>query len=77
MSVLGALSLLSVLGGLVATTLMWSHDHPHSLWSLWSLMDLGAFGLMAAGLRYVDRKLATAPAETRLSSVLAEPTRMR
>jgi hypothetical protein len=71
------LSLLSLLGGLVSVVLMWSHSHPHETWSLWTLTDLGAVGLMVAGLRLVNRRADEAPPAACMSAILAESTRMQ
>ncbi len=75
MSALRTLSLLSVLGGVVSAALMWSHGHPHDMWSLWTLSDLAAIGLMVAGLRFANRRVSAEPPAASVSTLLAESRR--
>ncbi|GAA0533833.1 hypothetical protein GCM10011581_07310 [Saccharopolyspora subtropica] len=72
MTVLRMLAVLSVLGGVVSSAVVWSHGHPHDVWSPWTLLDLVAAGAMLAGLRYVNRLISAEPPAARLAAVLAE-----
>ncbi|WP_433870943.1 hypothetical protein [Saccharopolyspora sp. CA-218241] len=77
MSALRTVALISVLGGLVATVLLWSHSHPHEIWSVWSLVDVGALVLSLVVLRKVNRRVSAEPPSVRLAAVLGPPRRTR
>lgn len=72
MRTLRMLLLLSFLGGLTATALVWSHDHPHDFWSPWVMLDLVAVVVLVGLLKVANRLMNAEPPATRTAAVLAE-----
>ncbi|MER7381560.1 hypothetical protein ABT337_07800 [Saccharopolyspora hirsuta] len=62
-----------VLGGVVSALLVWSHSHPHPVWSLWTLSDAAAIGLLVVGLRLAHRRSSAQRPTPRMAVIIPEP----
>lgn len=65
------LAYLVALGGVVSVVLVWSHSHPHPVWSLWTVSDLCAVVLLVIGLRRANERIGS-EAAAGTAAVLAE-----
>ncbi|KEI43617.1 hypothetical protein GU90_14885 [Saccharopolyspora rectivirgula] len=58
---------LAVFGGVVSALLVWSHDHPHPVESLWTFSDLLAVVLMGVAFRVANRVVQAEALEERMA----------